>query len=157
MTARDRAVGDVMPRQVTPLPKQGPKPKKVAKKRKPKSAKARADELWGAVIHLRDDACRFCGKRDGKMDAHHVCIRPFLATRTLTENGLLLCFQCHQNVAHGDPFKAVLMYERIFGHDGYQRLRAKALDGVGQKYPESFWRERVAALELELAQEGLRR
>lgn len=135
-----------------------PKPvKKAAKKRKAKSPMARADELWGAVIHLRDSGCRFCGKVDGKMDAHHVCIRPFKATRTLTENGLLLCFHCHQNVAHGDPFKAVLMYERIFGHGGYQRLRAKALDGVGKKYPASFWRERVAALELELAQEGLRR
>jgi hypothetical protein len=144
-----------MSRDVTPIPKLGPK-KKPAKKRKPKSYMAQADALWAAIIHLKFDRCQFCGKTDGKLDAHHVVIRGFKATRTDTSQGLLLCFQCHQNVAHGDPFKAVLMYERIFGHDGYQRLRAKALDGVGKKYPEAFWRDRVAALEAELAQEGLR-
>ncbi len=153
MTARDRAVGDVMPRQVTPRFKAP----KVAKKRKPKSAKARADELWGAVIHLRDDRCRFCGKRDGKLDAHHVMIRSFLATRTDTNNGLLLCWpRCHQDIAHGDPTAAVNHYSRIYGLDGYNALRAKAYDGRGKKYPESFWRAEVERLELELAQQGLR-
>lgn len=153
MTARDRAVGDVMPRQVTPRFKA---PKVAKKKRKPKSPLAQADTLWGAIIHLREDRCQFCGKRDGKMDAHHVLLRRFKATRTDTTNGVLVCFRCHQDVAHGDSWEAVKHYERILGHETYQALRDRAKAGVGAKYPESFWRERVAALELELAQEGLR-
>lgn len=132
-------------------------PKPATKKRKPKTAKARADELWGAVIHLRDDCCRFCGKRDGKLDAHHVMIRSFLATRADPANGLLLCWpRCHQDIAHGDPIVAVNHYERIFGHEGYEALRAKAYAGRGAKYPEAFWRERVEALQAELVQLGLR-
>lgn len=153
MTARDRAVGDVMPRQVTPRFKAP----KVAKKRKPKSPMARADELWGAIIHLRFDRCQFCGKpaHAGKMDAHHVVVRKFKATRTDTANGLLLCWPtCHQDIAHGDPYAAVTHYTRIFGAEGYKALRDKAQAGV--KANAAFWRAEVERLELELAQQGLR-
>ena len=153
MTARDRAVGDVMPRQVTPRFKAP----KVAKKRKPKSAKARADELWGAVIHLRYDRCCWCGRADGKLDAHHVMIRNYNSTRAVTENGILLCFRCHVPKAHGDPAAAFKFYTEWFGAEAYAALRQRAYDGEGKRYPESYWRERVAALELELAQEGLKR
>lgn len=141
---------------VTPIPKLGPK-KKPAKKRKPKSPMARADELWGAIIHLRFDRCCFCGKpaHAGKMDAHHVCVRSFKATRTDENNGLLLCWpKCHQDVAHGDPFAAVVHYTRIFGVDGYKALRDKAQAGV--KANAAFWHSEVARLERVLAEEGLR-
>lgn len=147
-----------MTREVTPLFKE-PKPvKKAAKKRKAKSALAKADELWGAIVHLREDRCQFCGKpaHSGKMDAHHVLLRRHKAVRTDTRNGVLVCFKCHQDVAHGDSWEAVKHYERILGHELYEELRETARAGIGKKYPEAFWRERVAALEVELAQEGLR-
>lgn len=131
-------------RQVTPLLKQQPK-------RKPATAAAlrrKADKLWGQVIHTRDRACRFCGRTDGKLDAHHVMVRTFNATRCDSANGLLLCFRCHQDVAHGDPFAAVLEYERIFGPDGYRALREKAYAGC--KANVGFWSERISELSAEL-------
>lgn len=51
----------------------------------------------------------------------------------------------HQNVAHGDPFEAVLHYERLFGHDGYKALRDRARAGV--KANKGFWESAVARLE----------
>lgn len=126
-----------MGRQVTPIAKKAKGPTAAALRRK-------ADKLWGQVIHARDRGCRFCGRTDGKLDAHHVMVRTFNATRCDSANGLLLCFQCHQNVAHGDPFAAVLEYERIFGADGYRSLRELAYAGC--KANVGFWRERVDAL-----------
>ena len=46
-----------------------------------------------------------------------------------------------------------------YGDEGMaavKAMRAKAYDGRGKKYPESFWRAEVERLEVELAQEGLR-
>lgn len=140
---------------VTPIPKLGPKPKP-AKKRKPRSWKSKCDEMWGAVIHLRDDRCAFCGKRDKKLDAHHVMIRSWLATRSDERNGILLCWPtCHQDIAHGDPMAAFRHYERIFTPEGYQALRDKAWNGRGAKYGEAFWQAEHARLAVLLAELGL--
>ena len=122
-----------------------PRPKTRGKTPTAATLKRKADRLWGEYIHRRDQQCRFCGKRDGKLDAHHICIRSFAATRTDEQNGLLLCWPtCHQNVAHGDPFRAVLLYTDILGADAYAALRAKAQAGV--KANAMHWRAEVARL-----------
>lgn len=116
--------------QVQPIPKQGPKVKVKKPAAKPRSYwSKRADRLWGELIHLRDKRCQFCGKGDGKLDAHHICVRTFKATRWEPDNGILVCFRCHQDVAHGDPFTAVLHYERLRG-DRYRELRELAYAGA---------------------------
>jgi 5-methylcytosine-specific restriction endonuclease McrA len=105
---------------------------KPAPKAKPRSYwSKRADRLWGELVHLRDrEQCQFCGKTTGKKDAHHILPRTFKATRWLPENGVLLCpYPCHQTVAHGDPFTAVLHYERLRG-DRYRELRELAYAGA---------------------------
>lgn len=111
-------------RDVTPIPKQGPKPKTAKRPAaKPRSYWAkRADRLWGELIHLRDRYCQFCGKVDGKLDAHHIVIRTKHSTRWSPANGILLCFRCHQDIAHGDPWVAKEHYERLRG-SAYQQLR----------------------------------
>ena len=131
--------------QVTPLPKQGPKVKAKKLAAKPRSYwSKRADRLWGELIHLRDKQCQFCGKRDGKLDAHHICVRTFKATRFEPDNGILLCFRCHQDIAHGDPFTAVLHYERLRG-DRYRELREQAY--AGAKHTVQDLRDICAELE----------
>ena len=146
-----------MTRDVTPLPKtvRAVKPRKAVKKKRATTAadlKRAADKAWGTYIHQRDRGCRFCDRTDGKLDAHHICVRTFAATRCDPNNGLLLCFHCHQNIAHGDPFAAVWHYERILGHNGYQALREKAYSGV--KANKDFWADRVLELAALLKENG---
>jgi hypothetical protein len=107
--------------------------------------KRRATTLWGQVVHQRDKVCQVCGKADGKLDAHHVMVREFNATRAYLPNGMLVCFKHHQKL-HGDPFWAVQVYTQRFGADGYEALRRKAYDGVGAKYGVDFWRGEMAFL-----------
>ena len=118
-----------LPKDVTPLPKAS-KAKRPAAKPRSYWAK-RADRLWGELIHLRDrEQCQFCGKVGGKKDAHHILPRTFHATRWEPDNGILLCWpKCHQDIAHGDPFAAVLHYERLRG-TRYQELRTIAYAGA---------------------------
>jgi hypothetical protein len=135
---------------VTPLPKQK------ASKRKPPTAaalKRKATKLWGEYVHLRDRVCQVCGKADGKLDAHHVMVRTFQATRADPANGVLVCYRDHQ-MLHSDPMTAVAFYTERFGAQGYFDLRNKAYSGVSQKYTASFWQ--AAIDELEELLEGVR-
>lgn len=115
--------------------------KPIAKKRgtSAAAAKRKADEAWRIYIRTRDQVCQVCGRDNGALHAHHVMIRNFSATRTDEGNGLLACYQCHQDKLHGDPAFAVGFYTTRFGLDGYAALRQKAYDGVGSKFPASFW------------------
>jgi hypothetical protein len=112
----------------------------------PAALKRRATALWGEFIHRRDVVCQVCGKASGKLDAHHVMVRQFNATRTYEANGVLACFQDHQKL-HSDPHFAVCFYTERFGELGYEALRRKAYDGVAGKYPASFWKAEIERLE----------
>lgn len=127
----------------------------VKKKRGTSAAKekARADKAWGAYIHARDKVCQYCGKADGKLDAHHIMIRSFSATRTDEACGVLLCFQHHQ-LMHSDAMAAFNFYLGRLGEEGYDVLRRKAYDGVGGKYPASWWISERLRLEALLAEVG---
>jgi len=159
----DRKVGEVLPRQVTPRLK-APKPaKKAAKRLKPKRAtttaalKRQALTKWGAVIHLKYDACQFCGRRDGKLDAHHIVDRGYAATFADSTNGVLLCATHHtlglQSV-HRDSQFAVNLYSLVLGVEGYAALNAKAYAGV--RANRAFWEGEIAKLDAELVELGLR-
>jgi hypothetical protein len=129
-----------------------PKRKKVSGVRVQKAGtaaalKRRATKLWGEYVHQRDRVCQFCGKADGKLDAHHIMLRRFAATVTDERNGLLLCFRCHQDTAHGDAYEAFLLYRKVLGETEYAELRQRAYDGVGRKYGVDYWRGEVARLE----------
>ncbi len=116
----------------------------------PAALKRKATRLWGEFIHERDQVCQVCGRADGKLDAHHVMVRTFQATRSYEPNGMLVCYRDHQKL-HSDPFWAVQVYTDRFGVDGYEALRRKAYDGVSGKYPASFWIREIARLEWLLA------
>lgn len=146
-----------MTRDVQPIPK-ATKTKKAAKRLKPKRAtttaalKRQALTKWGAVIHLKYDACQFCGRRDGKLDAHHIVDRGYAATFADSTNGVLLCATHHtlglQSV-HRDSQFAVNLYALILGVDGYAALNAKAYAGV--RANRAFWEGEIAKLDAELA------
>lgn len=130
------------------MPRVQPLPKKPKRPPAARVMRDRATKAWGQYIHLRDEVCRYCGRADGKLDAHHVMVREYSATRTDENNGMLLCFRCHQ-VMHSDPHIALSLYWSCLGVEGYEALRQKAQAGVGAKYPASFWAaelERLTAL-----------
>jgi len=62
-------------------------------------------KLWGLCIHNRDKGCQWCGKADGtgKMDAHHYFHRRAKGTRWDKNNGIKLCFYCHNYRILQDP------------------------------------------------------
>lgn len=64
-------------------------------------AKRSLDKLWAARIKARDESCQFCGRTEGRLNAHHIFSRRHLATRWDLRNGVLICFTCHQR-AHND-------------------------------------------------------
>ena len=151
MTARDRAVGDVMPRQVTPLPKTKTpkKPRKGLPKVKKTSAAAeerKATRLWGEYVHARDRVCVVCKRSDVKLEAHHILTRGHKATRADETNGVLLCFTHHKGRGgvHDDPQFAVNLYTALLGVDGYEALRAKAKAGAATSV--AFWKGEQARL-----------
>lgn len=126
-----------------------PIPKRKTTRRRAQSVTAlrnKATRLWGEYVHLRDKRCQVCGRADGKLDAHHVMVRQFNATRADPENGVLVCFRDHQ-MLHSDPMRAVEFYTSRYGADGYEALRQKAYDGVSGKFGVDFWREQIAELE----------
>lgn len=60
------------------------------------------DNAWSAYIHTRDMVCQKCGSNK-LLSAHHIIHRVHLSLRWEEENGILLCFHCHIQVAHKDP------------------------------------------------------
>lgn len=126
-----------MPRATKPLPRG--KPLKAKRGTSAAAAKRKADAVWSEFVKARDGRCLVCGRTEGRLNAHHVLIRSFNATRTDDMNGVTACFHCHQDKLHGDPAFAVAFYTRHYGQDVYEALRRKAYDGVGGKYPASFW------------------
>jgi len=119
----------------------------LARVRKTPAAKAKkkADDAWRIYIHARDRVCQYCGKADGVLNAHHVMIRSFNATRCDENNGILLDFQ-HHALMHSDPLAAYNFYRLRYGPDGYAALREKAYNGRNGKYPASFWVSEAARL-----------
>lgn len=156
MTARDRAVGDVMPRQVTPLPKGEPKAKKrkaVAKVRKTPTAtlKRKATTLHSQYVRARDGRCVRCGSVQ-TLQCMHVVSRRFAATRADELNGHTGCATCHRFLTE-NPHEHVWFFQAYLGKDEYMGLISKAYAGIGQTMKSAFWQERIDTLTAKLAKE----
>lgn len=72
------------------------------------------DQKWAQAI-TRKGYCEFCGKRNVRLDAHHVIGRSNKTLRHNLANGCCLCHQCHIEIAHGKP---QLFKERLIAMRG---------------------------------------
>lgn len=56
-------------------------------------------DLWRTAIFERDDyTCQLCGKRGGKIQAHHIkSWARYPELRFDTKNGITLCIDCHKS------------------------------------------------------------
>lgn len=57
---------------------------------------------WRSDVFSRDNfTCQICGKRGGKLNAHHILrYSRDVIHRTAIENGITLCEQCHRELHH---------------------------------------------------------
>jgi 5-methylcytosine-specific restriction endonuclease McrA len=83
----------------------------------------RQDPYWKDWIKSRDkNTCQGCGKRGGKMHAHHIYpVEEYPEKRNDLANGVTLCPMCHSraHIYHKDPD-----LKRLIGRGG---LTGKAL------------------------------
>jgi len=152
--SRDRKVGEVLPRQVTPRLKGEPKPKKrkaVAKVRKTPTAtlKRKATTLHSQYVRARDGRCVRCGSVQ-TLQCMHVVSRRFAATRADEQNGHTGCATCHRFLTE-NPHEHVWFFTAYLGNSKYDGLIAKAYNGAGQTMKSSFWQERIDSLSALLA------
>jgi len=88
--------------------------------RKPskKTLKKKCDELWSKLIRQRaGNKCEYCGKSDGKIDAHHILSRRHFSVRWNLENGVALCRYHHQFFAHEDPVAFTEWLKTVKGNE----------------------------------------
>lgn len=84
-------------------------------------------ELWRWIVKARANwKCEICGKKDGKLDAHHFFTKGgHKHMRFDIENGIALCFTHHtggKEGAHHDP----VFTDKILGRiPGYKQIRTE--------------------------------
>jgi len=98
------------------------------KKFKKSTARRTLDKLWSEIIHARDKRCIWCGRKHGKLDAHHIISkgRAGLVGRYDTSNGCLLCFYCHRIKVHNSFPVEWADFIRVWLHDNdldYNQLK----------------------------------
>jgi hypothetical protein len=92
-------------------------------------------------------AIRPSPRTDRLMNAHHVMIREFSATRCDPDNGITVCgMPCHTQVMHGQPDKAEAFYYRHLGPERLAAVRRKGYEGVGAKYGAPHWQAELEHL-----------
>ncbi len=70
---------------------------------------------WRKAVFERDAyTCQECGKRGGKLNAHHICSwASFPAMRFEISNGITLCEKCHKRKHKGGGNRAESDHKRI--------------------------------------------
>lgn len=91
-------------------------------------------KLWSQCVRTRDDnKCQLCGTTGGVMHAHHFIGRRKAQTKYLTENGICLCFACHNEVGdysgvNEELFTKIVGSERKEELEVLSRITGRKLD-----------------------------
>ena len=98
-------------------------------KKKPYRWKVKQDPimiLWSKCVRTRDGfKCQLDGTTDGVMHAHHFIGRRKAQTKYLLENGICLCFVCHNEV-HDDSDTNGDLFTKAVGSERKEELRVLA-------------------------------
>lgn len=120
--------------------------------RKPRAVKEEATRLASRIVRHRAPFCEAlrwnvdgmkCGVQS--TDCAHIVGRVFSHTRTDTENCYGLCAQHHRHFTNW-PADWMLFVDNTIGRAEYDRLCAKARDGVGVKFDWYDELDRLRAL-----------
>ena len=126
--------------------------KPTSRTRKPRAVKEECTRLHSRIVRATKGPLCQCGCGKPATDAAHIVGRVFAHTRTDIDNALALNAVCHRHFTNW-PDEWVAFLERTIGMDEYERLKAKARDGVNQKF--DWWSEldrlRAIAEQMDLA------
>ena len=114
------------------------------KKQTRKSKYLTADQrgkLWPKLSKECREAtpyCEICGRRDGKLNAHHIIGRNQSALLYLAKcNVMVACFTCHTKL-HNQPFWAAEVYSEKYGYEYCELLnKLQRLTKVQRTYDEA--------------------
>lgn len=122
--------------------------KKIKKpKSKRKLLENQLDAAWAKYVKERDGVCMMCGG-NGVLAAHHSFGRVHKMTRWDVDNGVALCWPCHQYRAHGDPLGYSAWFKSKFGEEKYDLLERKHNQSITydldclQTMLDWFWRNK---------------
>lgn len=123
-----------------------------SRKRKVRAVKEECTRLHSRIVRAtKGPFCQACGDRYAT-DAAHIVGRTLAHTRTDTDNGYALCAQCHRHFTNwADDWMAFV--DRTIGRSEYERLKAKARDGVNVKFDWYSELERLKQLARDLGVE----
>lgn len=90
------------------------------------------DTKWSKFVRERDGACEYCGKSDGRLNAHHFIRRGIAVTRYDIENGISLCVHHHTFDANFSAHRTPESFDKWFKkHDPkrykYLKERSKVI------------------------------
>lgn len=105
-----------------------------------RGAKAKATKLHSLIVRA-PGRCQRCGATSN-LQCAHIIRRTYSATRTDEANGWCLCARCHFRLDTNPDEFMVFVHDTI-GLDEFDRLKRKALDGVGQKFDWEVELERL--------------
>lgn len=94
------------------------------------------DKLFSEKIRARDGRCLRCGRKK-YLHAHHIISRSHRSLRWDLQNGICLCFSCH-NWWHYNPIEAAEWVKETIGEERYRYLLSKREEYVGLMTEEKF-------------------
>jgi hypothetical protein len=106
----------------------------------PKARKKELHEIWALYVKTRDNfICQWCGKP--ARDAHHIVPKSVCgnAGRYEVENGMALCFHCHQNRIPTDPDAYILFRDGWLKKQGLDYFEMKASYNGSVKFTQDFF------------------
>jgi len=110
-------------------------------KNKRKLLEKQLDLAFSEFVRLRADGkCDMCGRKGGKLDAHHLFKRSRRSVRWDTLNGVALCFRCHRLGAHSPDFGDQANFHKwcvdTYGTTMLDRLEAESHQIVKMSIPD---------------------
>jgi hypothetical protein len=124
------------------------------KKWYPKARKKDLTELWSLRVKERDGfICQWCPSTQ-TLNSHHIIAKGVggLACRYELENGMTLCFHCHQHRLPTDPDAYIAFRDSWLKQRGldYHEMRARYNECKGLKFNQDFFDQKWAGLKGEL-------
>lgn len=108
-----------------------------------KGDRGKATQIHAEIVRARGE-CRSCHRRPPsvRVECAHIIPRRHARTRTDLDNAFCLCSACHRRYTE-NPDEWMHFIDQTIGRAEFERLKAKALDGSGQRFD---WSAELARL-----------
>lgn len=77
--------------------------------------KRKKDKQFSEYIRKRDGECKWCGRKEGRLNCSHIIPRGNLELRWNEANAVTLCYRCHLIRWHKSPLEGVKWIRSYLG------------------------------------------